>query len=57
MLKRVGGYLFAREEPAPEASAHLEREGYAVLRGVLHGEALSAARAEILHIYETEPAG
>jgi ectoine hydroxylase-related dioxygenase (phytanoyl-CoA dioxygenase family) len=38
VIKRVGGNLTVRREPAPEASASLERDGFAVLRGVLEPE-------------------
>ena len=55
MLKRVGGYLFARDAPAPAASAQLERDGYAVLRGVLAGGELATARAAIAGVYESQP--
>ncbi len=55
MLKRVGGYLFACGAPAPAASAQLERDGYAVLRGVLAGEELASARAAIAGVYEAQP--
>ena len=56
MLKRAGGYLLPREEDAPAASQQLEREGYAVLRGVLPVPELAAAHREISRIYETMPA-
>ena len=55
MLKRVGGYLFACDAPAPAASAQLERDGYAVLRGVLAGEELATTRAAIAGVYESQP--
>ena len=55
MLKRVGGYLFARTAPAPAASAQLERDGYAVLPGVLAGEELATVRAAITDVYESQP--
>ena len=57
MLSRTGGYLRPRAaETAPAASRQLEQQGYAVLRGVLHGEDLAAAQAEITAIYDAIPA-
>ena len=32
MLRRIGGYLYPRKEPAPRQSRLLEREGYERLR-------------------------
>lgn len=55
MLRRVGGYLLPREEPAPEASAQLEQEGYALLPGAVAPDELASARAEIVGVYESEP--
>ena len=55
MLRRAGGYLLPRQEPAPEASRQLERDGYAVLRGVLSGDELATVRVEIAGIYESMP--
>ena len=52
MLRRVGGYLLPREEAAPAASGQLERDGYALLRGVLSGDEVGAARDEIAAIYD-----
>ena len=56
MLRRAGGYLLPREETAPAASSQLEREGHALLRGVLPAAELAASRDEIARIYETMPA-
>ena len=55
MLSRVGGYLRPRQEPAPAASAQLEREGYAVLRGALTEAEAATARDEIAGIYAANP--
>ena len=55
MLSRVGGYLFPREVPVPEASCQLEREGYAVLRGVLTPRQVGPIRNEIAGIYARRP--
>lgn len=55
MPSRVGGYLVPREVPAPDASGQLEREGYAVLRGVLSARQLASIRSEILGIYADRP--
>ncbi len=52
MLRRAGGYLVPREEPAPAASSQLERDGYAVLRDALTGDEIELARAEIAAIYD-----
>lgn len=38
MLTRKGGYLFPREASVPAASAQLEREGWALLPGLLSPE-------------------
>ena len=55
MLRRVGGYLLPREEPAPAASAQLERDGYALLRGVLSAAELQLVHSEIAGIYDSMP--
>ncbi|MBM4383766.1 MAG: phytanoyl-CoA dioxygenase family protein [Deltaproteobacteria bacterium] len=55
MIKRVGGNLTVRSEPAPEASAQLERDGYAVLRGVLAPELVAHLTSEIEATFETLP--
>lgn len=55
MLRRVGGYLFPRDGEVPEASRQLEREGYAVLRGVLSPRQLGPIRNEIAGIYANRP--
>ena len=55
MLSRVGGYLFPRGAPAPDASRQLEREGYAVLRSVLSPRQFGPIRNEIAGIYANRP--
>lgn len=56
MLSRTGGYLRPRsEEDAPAASRQLQADGYAVLRGVLQGAALTDAHDEIAGVYEALP--
>ncbi|MYB36707.1 MAG: phytanoyl-CoA dioxygenase family protein [Gammaproteobacteria bacterium] len=51
LLKRVGGYLFPRTEEAPAASAQIEREGYAVLRGAFSARQIAPIRNEIAAVY------
>ncbi|HXV00714.1 MAG TPA: phytanoyl-CoA dioxygenase family protein [Caulobacteraceae bacterium] len=51
MITRRHGNLILRKEPAPEASAQLEREGYAHLPAVLDAEATDALREEIAAVY------
>ena len=56
MLRRVGGYLLPREDAAPEASAQLEQDGYAVLRGVLSPAERAHVHDAITAIYDAMPA-
>jgi len=44
-----------RRDPAPQASHQLEREGYAILPGVLSPEEVADLRAEIAGIFEATP--
>jgi phytanoyl-CoA dioxygenase PhyH len=53
MLTRRHGNLRVRKEPAPAASEHLEREGYALIRNVLMPGEVSALGAEIAAVFET----
>jgi hypothetical protein len=53
MITRRHGNLILRKEPAPEASAQLEREGYAYLPGVLDADATAALREQIAAVYDT----
>jgi hypothetical protein len=56
MIKRVGGNLTVRREPAPEASVALERDGCTVLRGVLEPQLIARVTEEIARAFETYPA-
>ena len=53
MIRRIGGNLTVSNAPAPEASAALERDGYAVLPGVLDPEFVVALTDEIAKAFET----
>src|SRR5689334_12897125 len=53
MLQRIGGNLRVRKMPAPAVSEHLEREGYAHIRGVLTPEEIAALHAEITEVFAT----
>jgi ectoine hydroxylase-related dioxygenase (phytanoyl-CoA dioxygenase family) len=55
MLTRQRGYLNVRSEGAPEASQQLERDGYAVIRGVLTAAEVAALAAEIEALYAALP--
>ena len=56
MLTRRFGFLMPRAEPAPEASAQIEREGYAVVPGAFEAEEVAALAAEIRSIFDARPA-
>lgn len=56
MITRRHGNLALREEPAPAASAKLEADGYAHVKGIIGGEALAALRAEVWEVFETSGA-
>ncbi|MFI5320140.1 MAG: phytanoyl-CoA dioxygenase family protein [Myxococcota bacterium] len=56
MIQRVGGNLTLRRAPAPEASAQLERDGYALLRGALAPELRARLTAEIEAAFAQLPA-
>jgi ectoine hydroxylase-related dioxygenase (phytanoyl-CoA dioxygenase family) len=51
MIQRVGGNLTLRTQPAPEASAKLERDGYALLTGVLPPDLIGRLTAEIEAVF------
>lgn len=56
MIKRVGknlAVLDPEQSTVPEASAQLERDGYAVLRGVLTSDEVAALTEEIEHAFAT----
>ena len=55
MLTRRGGYLWPRQEAAPDAAINLEREGWALLPGVLTEPEVDAVAREIEAIYERFP--
>jgi hypothetical protein len=56
MIKRVGGNLTVRSGPAPAASEQLERDGYALLPGVLEAELVARLSAEIAEAFARLPA-
>jgi Phytanoyl-CoA dioxygenase (PhyH) len=56
MIKRLGGYLVLRTGEAPAASAQLERDGYAVLPGVLEPARIASLVREIEDTFERLPA-
>jgi hypothetical protein len=51
MISRRFGYLTLRKDPAPAASEQLEREGWAVIKGVLDPPAVAALAAEIEEVF------
>jgi len=51
MITRRHGNLRLRSEPAPAASMQLERDGYAVLRGVLDAATVAVLRDEVAQIF------
>ncbi len=56
MLTRKRGNLRLREAPAPKASKQLERNGFALIEGVLKKKEVSALRAEIAAVFDaSEP--
>jgi ectoine hydroxylase-related dioxygenase (phytanoyl-CoA dioxygenase family) len=55
MITRRHGNLRLRSEPAPLASAQLERDGFVVLRGVIEPEAVRALRNEIAEVFANSP--
>lgn len=56
MLTRKGGYLFVRRAPAPPASAALERDGWAIVPGLLDADEVTALAAEVEQVYASLPA-
>ena len=56
MIKRVGGNLTLRAGAASPASEQLERDGYALLRGVLAGGLVERLTAEVGAVFESSPA-
>ena len=56
MITRRHGNLRLRSAPAPEASAQLERDGFAILPAVLAPDAVAALAAEISALFaDTDP--
>ncbi len=53
MITRKKGYLACREEDAPAAAVHLEREGYALLPGVFSASQVEALAADITRVFDT----
>ena len=56
MIRRGRPYLEVRSEPAPDEAAQLEREGYAIIRGLFSPSEIDTLRAEIGEIYDRDPA-
>jgi ectoine hydroxylase-related dioxygenase (phytanoyl-CoA dioxygenase family) len=56
MIRRVGGNLAVRTDAAPAASEQLERDGYAVLRGILAPELVARLVREIEDVFARLPA-
>jgi hypothetical protein len=54
MIRR-GRYLRPRTEPAPAQSEQLERDGYAILRGLLTDAEVAELRDEIGEVFERDP--
>jgi len=55
MIRRGFPYLEPRTEPASAESHQLEREGYAIIRGLLTLDEVAELRAEIGAIFERDP--
>lgn len=56
MIRRRHGYLHIRQEPAPDASTLLEREGHAVVEAVLSAAEVRALSEEIASVFDrSEP--
>ena len=52
MITRKHGYLRLRKDPAPDLSAQLEQEGWAIIPGVLSAAEVSQLGAEIAAVFE-----
>ena len=52
MIRRIGKNLAVYKGDPPDASVQLERDGYAVLRGVLTDDEVAALVAEIEDAYD-----
>ena len=55
MIRRGRAYLEARTEPASPETTQLERDGYAIVRGLLSAEEVAELAAEISAIYDRDP--
>jgi ectoine hydroxylase-related dioxygenase (phytanoyl-CoA dioxygenase family) len=53
VIRRIGKNLGLHRGDAPEAAVQLEREGWAVLRGVLDAGAVRALTDEVLEVFAT----
>ena len=55
MIRRGFPYLEPRTEPAPAEAQQLEREGYAIVRGLLSQDEVAELHDEIAGVFEREP--
>ena len=55
MIKRGRPYLEVRTEPAPVEAVQLERDGYAIIRGLLSPTEIAELQTEISEIFERDP--
>ena len=55
MIRRGRPYLEVRTEPAPDEAVQLERDGYAIIRGLFSPTEIAELRAEIGEIFERDP--
>ncbi len=56
MLERIKGYLRIREDAASDASVQLERDGFAVVRGVLSQAEVAELAADIDRVFDEDVA-
>lgn len=55
MIKKTRGYLTWRSEPASDATLHLERDGYTVVRNAFDPVAVAAMREDIERVFTEYP--
>ena len=55
MIRRGRAYLEARTEPASPETAQLERDGYAIVRGLLSPDEVAELAVEISAVYDRDP--
>ena len=55
MIRRGRPYLEARTEPASPETLQLEREGYAILRGLLTPAEVAELGREVSEVFERDP--